>query len=132
MTYRAMITSSLLYRTVHVLLQATRPNNSRDHTDRCRQFPEFRPAHKHVSFIHSFFIFVLYFRLTKELVEAKKKMDDKSITADKKTFLKAQMPKLEAEIKIEREEVLGLLDEDELDPRGEFFVMAKKLTKKPK
>jgi hypothetical protein len=67
--------------------------------------------------------------LTKELVEAKKKMDDKSIDKDKKTFLKAQMPKLEAEIKTEREAVLGLLDEDELDPRGEFYLMAKKLTK---
>jgi hypothetical protein len=77
----------------------------------------------------SFFIIVIIIRLTKELVEAKKKMDDKSIDKDKKTFLKAQMPKLEAEIKTEREAVLGLLDEDELDPRGEFYLMAKKLTK---
>lgn len=67
--------------------------------------------------------------MTKELVEAKKKLDDKSVTSDKKTFLKAQMPKLEAEIKIEKDEVLGLLEEDELDPRGEFYLMAKKLTK---
>jgi hypothetical protein len=67
--------------------------------------------------------------LTKEYGEAKKKMDDKSLEADKKTFLKAQLPKLETELKATKEKVLGLLDEEELDPRGEYYLLAKKLTK---
>ena len=68
-------------------------------------------------------------RLTKEYAEAKKKLDDSSLEANKKTFLKAQLPKLETELKTTREKVIGLLDEEELDPRGEFYVLAKKLTK---
>ena len=68
-------------------------------------------------------------RLTKEYAEAKKKLDDSSLEANKKTFLKAQLPKLETELKATREKVIGLLDEEELDPRGEFYVLAKKLTK---
>ena len=68
-------------------------------------------------------------RLTKEHSEAKKKMDDKSIEADKKTFLKAQIPKMEAEIKDVKEKLLNILDSEELDPRGEFFLLAEKLVK---
>jgi hypothetical protein len=67
--------------------------------------------------------------LTKELYEANKKMKDKSIDADKKTFLKAQMPKMEKEIKGLKEKVADLLESDELDPRGEYFLLATKLTK---
>mmetsp|Transcript_5692 Transcript_5692/g.8024 ORF Transcript_5692/g.8024 Transcript_5692/m.8024 type:complete len:93 (+) Transcript_5692:92-370(+) len=68
-------------------------------------------------------------RLTKELGEAQKKMKDGSIEADKKTFLKAQIPKMEAEIKKYKTTVSELLESDELDPRGEFFLLAQKLTK---
>ena len=68
-------------------------------------------------------------RLTKELGEAQKKMKDSSIEADKKTFLKAQIPKMEAEIKNYKTKVSELLESDELDPRGEFFILAQKLTK---
>ena len=46
----------------------------------------------------------------------------------KKTFLKIQIPKMEKEIKNLKVIVGELLYEDELDPRGEFFVLAKKLT----
>ena len=56
-------------------------------------------------------------------------MTDPSVDSDKKTFLKAQLPKLEAEIKQKKEFVLGLLEEEELDPRGEWFVLAQKITK---
>mmetsp|Transcript_82251 Transcript_82251/g.114188 ORF Transcript_82251/g.114188 Transcript_82251/m.114188 type:complete len:92 (+) Transcript_82251:100-375(+) len=68
-------------------------------------------------------------RLTKELNEAQKKMKDSSVEADKKTFLKAQIPKMEAEIKTYKTKVAELLESDELDPRGEFFLLAQKLTK---
>ena len=68
-------------------------------------------------------------RLTKEHTEAKKKMDDSSVEADKKTFLKAQIPKMEAEIKDIKEKLINILDSDELDPRGEFYLLAQKLTK---
>ena len=73
------------------------------------------------------FRFVFFKRLTKELAEAGKKLKDDSIGADKKTFLKAQMPKMETEIGKLKKTIAELLDEDELDPRGEFFVLAKKL-----
>ena len=56
-------------------------------------------------------------------------MEDKSIEADKKTFLKAQIPKMEAEIKDVKEKLLNILDSEELDPRGEFFLLAEKLVK---
>eukprot|EP00980_Cylindrotheca_fusiformis_P006648 scaffold1390_cov138-Cylindrotheca_fusiformis.AAC.51 len=66
-------------------------------------------------------------RLTKELGEANKKLKDSSVESDKKTFLKAQMPKMENEIASLKKQIEELLDEDELDPRGEYFVLAKKL-----
>ena len=68
-------------------------------------------------------------RLTRELTEAQKKMKDSSVEADKKTFLKAQIPKMEGEIKSLKAKVADLLDSDELDPRGEYFLLAQKLTK---
>jgi hypothetical protein len=68
-------------------------------------------------------------RLTKDHAEAKKRMDDSSVEADKKTFLKAQIPKMEAEIKDIKEKLVNLLESDELDPRGEFYLLAQKLTK---
>jgi formate-dependent nitrite reductase cytochrome c552 subunit len=71
----------------------------------------------------------LYDRLTKEHNEAKKKMDDKSIEADKKTFLKAQIPKMESEIKDVKKKLEDLLESEELDPRGEFYLLAEKLVK---
>jgi hypothetical protein len=46
----------------------------------------------------------------------------------KKTFLKIQIPKMEKEIKSLKDEVSELLEEDELDPRGEYFLLALKLT----
>jgi hypothetical protein len=67
--------------------------------------------------------------LTTELAEANKKLKDKSVEKDKKTFLKAQMPKMEKEVESLKESILDLLDQDELDPRGEFYVLAKKLVK---
>ncbi len=68
-------------------------------------------------------------RLTKEHLEAKKKMDDKSVESDKKTFLKAQIPKMEAEIKEVREKLVSILESEELDPRGEYYLLAEKLLK---
>mmetsp|Transcript_24843 Transcript_24843/g.40641 ORF Transcript_24843/g.40641 Transcript_24843/m.40641 type:complete len:92 (+) Transcript_24843:171-446(+) len=68
-------------------------------------------------------------RLTKEYTEAQKKLKDSSLEADKKTFLKAQVPKMETEIKTLKEALKSLLEEDELDPRGEYFVLAQKLIK---
>ena len=65
--------------------------------------------------------------MTKELAEANKKLKDDSVEADKKTFLKAQMPKMETEIGNLKKAITELLDEDELDPRGEYFILAKKL-----
>jgi hypothetical protein len=67
--------------------------------------------------------------LSKEHSEAKKKMDDKSIESDKKTFLKAQIPKMESEMKDVKERLLFLLESEELDPRGEFYLLAQKLVK---
>ncbi|CAJ1936355.1 unnamed protein product [Cylindrotheca closterium] len=66
-------------------------------------------------------------RLTKELGEAKKKLNDASVESDKKTFLKAQMPKMETEIGNLKVAISELLEEDELDPRGEYFILAKTL-----
>ncbi len=67
--------------------------------------------------------------MTKEHLEAKKKMDDKSVEADKKTFLKAQIPKMEAEIKEVKEKLASILESEELDPRGEYYILAEKLVK---
>ena len=67
--------------------------------------------------------------LVTEHKEAKKKMDDKSVESNKKTFLKAQIPKMENEIKTIKAKVKNLLEAEELDPRGEWYVLAKKLTK---
>ena len=62
-------------------------------------------------------------------MEAHKKMKDSSIEADKKTFLKAQIPKMENEIKTLKDKVANLMESDELDPRGEYYLMAQKLLK---
>lgn len=67
--------------------------------------------------------------MTKEYYEAKKKMDDKSIESDKKTFLKAQIPKMESEIKDVKEKLSNILESEELDPRGEYYLLAEKLLK---
>ena len=67
--------------------------------------------------------------MTKEHLEAKKKMDDKSIESDKKTFLKAQIPKMEAEIKEVKAKLASILESEELDPRGEYYLLAEKLLK---
>lgn len=56
-------------------------------------------------------------------------MDDSSIEADKKTFLKAQIPKMEAEMKDLKEKLSMILESEELDPRGEYFLLAEKLVK---
>ena len=53
-------------------------------------------------------------------------MDDPSVEANKKTFLKAQIPKMENEIKTTKARVKSLLEAEELDPRGEWYVLAKK------
>lgn len=45
----------------------------------------------------------------------------------KKTFLKIQIPKMEKQIKTLTVTVSELLEEEELDPRGEYFQLAKKL-----
>jgi hypothetical protein len=45
----------------------------------------------------------------------------------KKTFLKIQIPKIEKEITSLKDELSELLEEDELDPRGEYFVLAQQL-----
>ena len=67
--------------------------------------------------------------LTKEHTEAQKKMKDPKLESDKKTFLKAQLPKMENEMKRLKVYLADLLEEEELDPRGEYFVMAQKLVK---
>jgi len=64
--------------------------------------------------------------LVKEHKEAKKKINE--VDDAKKTFLKIQIPKMEKEIKALKVTVADLLEADELDPRGEYFVLAKKLT----
>lgn len=64
--------------------------------------------------------------LVKEHKEAKKKINE--VDDAKKTFLKIQIPKMEKEIKTLKVTVADLLEADELDPRGEYFVLAKKLT----
>ena len=86
-------------------------------------------GHSHLVISNRVNFHLLCDRLTKEHSEAKKKMEDKSIEADKKTFLKAQIPKMEAEIKDVKEKLLNILDSEELDPRGEFFLLAEKLVK---
>jgi hypothetical protein len=67
--------------------------------------------------------------LTKEVTEAQKKLKDGSLEADKKTFLKAQIPKMETEIKTLKATLGELLEEQELDPRGEYYLLAQKLCK---
>lgn len=62
----------------------------------------------------------------KEHKEAKKKINE--VDDAKKTFLKIQIPKMEKEIKALKIAVEDLLDSEELDPRGEYFLLAKKLT----
>ena len=70
-----------------------------------------------------------YISLIKEHTEAKNKLADNSVESDKKTFLKAQLPKLEAEIKEKKTFLASLLEEEELDPRGEWYILAQKITK---
>eukprot|EP00531_Pseudo-nitzschia_arenysensis_P005850 CAMPEP_0116139098 /NCGR_PEP_ID=MMETSP0329-20121206/13122_1 /TAXON_ID=697910 /ORGANISM="Pseudo-nitzschia arenysensis, Strain B593" /LENGTH=89 /DNA_ID=CAMNT_0003634101 /DNA_START=85 /DNA_END=354 /DNA_ORIENTATION=+ len=65
-------------------------------------------------------------RLVKEHKEAKKKINE--VDDAKKTFLKIQIPKMEKEIKTLKVTIADLLEAEELDPRGEYFVLAKKLT----
>ena len=65
------------------------------------------------------------FSLVKEHKEAKKKMNE--VDDAKKTFLKIQIPKMEKQIKTLTVTVSELLEEEELDPRGEYFQLAKKL-----
>jgi hypothetical protein len=67
--------------------------------------------------------------LTTEYQEAQKKLKEGSLEADKKTFLKAQLPKMEKQIKELKKVLAELLEEDELDPRGEYFILAEKLIK---
>eukprot|EP00529_Nitzschia_sp_RCC80_P001443 CAMPEP_0113464880 /NCGR_PEP_ID=MMETSP0014_2-20120614/13438_1 /TAXON_ID=2857 /ORGANISM="Nitzschia sp." /LENGTH=94 /DNA_ID=CAMNT_0000356993 /DNA_START=212 /DNA_END=496 /DNA_ORIENTATION=- /assembly_acc=CAM_ASM_000159 len=67
--------------------------------------------------------------LTKECTEAQKKLKDGKLESDKKTFLKAQLPKMEKQIKELKDTLSELLEEDELDPRGEYFLLAEKLIK---
>lgn len=64
-------------------------------------------------------------RLVKEHKEAKKKVNE--VDDAKKTFLKIQIPKMEKEIASLKITVSDLLEAEELDPRGEYFVLAKKL-----
>jgi hypothetical protein len=67
--------------------------------------------------------------LTKEVTEAQKKLKDGSLEDEKKTFLSLQIPKMEAEIKSLKSTISELLDEQELDPRGEYYILAQKLIK---
>lgn len=64
--------------------------------------------------------------LVKEHKEAKKKINE--VDDAKKTFLKIQIPKMEKEIKTLKVTIGELLESEELDPRGEYFVLAQKLT----
>jgi len=61
----------------------------------------------------------------RERKEAKKKLNE--VDDAKKTFLKVQIPKMEKQIKSLKVVVSDLLESDELDPRGEYFLLAKKL-----
>jgi hypothetical protein len=76
-----------------------------------------------------FLLLLLQHSLTKEHTESQKKLKDPKLEADKKTFLKAQLPKMESEMKRLKVYLADLLEEEELDPRGEYFVMAQKLVK---
>lgn len=64
-------------------------------------------------------------RLVEEHSKAKRKMNE--VDDAKKTFLKIQIPKMEKEIKALKVVVESLLEADELDPRGEYFLAAQKL-----
>ena len=66
------------------------------------------------------------FSLVEEHSKAKRKMNE--VDDAKKTFLKIQIPKMEKEIKALKIVVEDLLEADELDPRGEYFLLAKKLS----
>mmetsp|Transcript_9456 Transcript_9456/g.20467 ORF Transcript_9456/g.20467 Transcript_9456/m.20467 type:complete len:88 (-) Transcript_9456:176-439(-) len=66
-------------------------------------------------------------RLIKEHKEAKKKM--KVVDQAKQTFLKIQIPKMEKQIKELKVEVKSLLQEDEIAPNGEYYILGKKLVK---
>ena len=76
---------------------------------------------------HDLTVFLCWCRLTKELAEAGKKMKDDSVDAQKKTFLKAQIPKMEKEVTELKKKVGDLLESEELDPRGEFYLLAQTL-----
>ena len=58
-------------------------------------------------------------------MQAKKKM--KEVDSAKQTFLKIQIPKMEKQIAELKVELEGLLEEDEIDPCGEYYELAKKL-----
>jgi hypothetical protein len=69
------------------------------------------------------------YSLTKEVVESQKQLKDGSVESEKKTMLNLQVPKMEAEIKALKATLAELLEEQELDPRGEYYVLAQKLIK---
>lgn len=79
--------------------------------------------------IDSDFVFLRHHSLTREVTEAQKKLKDGSLEADKKTFLKIQVPKMETEITELKATIGELLEEQELDPRGEYYLLAQKLVK---
>lgn len=51
----------------------------------------------------------------------------KEVDSAKQTFLKIQIPKMEKQIAELKVELEGLLEEDEIDPCGEYYELAKKL-----
>jgi hypothetical protein len=64
-----------------------------------------------------------------ELADAKKKIKDESVPELEKTFLKASIPHLEAEIKEKKEKIRGLLEDEyaELDHHSEWYVMGESI-----
>jgi hypothetical protein len=67
--------------------------------------------------------------LIAELADAKKKIKDESVPESEKTFLKATIPRLEAEIKEKKETICGLLDDQygEIDHHSQWYLMGEKV-----
>jgi hypothetical protein len=67
--------------------------------------------------------------LIAELADAKKKIKDESVPESEKTFLKATIPRLEAEIKKKKETICGLLDDQygEIDHHSQWYLMGEKV-----
>jgi hypothetical protein len=67
-----------------------------------------------------------------ELAEAKKKLKDETVPVSEKTFLKAKIPHLEAEIKEKKEKIRGLLEDDycELDHHSQWYLMGASIASK--